>query len=79
MTARQFESMRQQIEALHPDLDDAAVAHACNMISNGLRRPPMDIYAVELSGHPFKDEPGYYEHFSVTASQKRIYVRVTVD
>ncbi|WP_454908424.1 hypothetical protein [Variovorax gossypii] len=79
MTDRHYASMRLQIKALHPELSDAAVTHACNMIGNELRSLHDDIYAVELRGDPFADEPGYYSFFSVTASEKRIFVRVTVD
>lgn len=83
MTASHFERMRTQIRKLHPDLSDAAVQHACNMISNELRGVG-DFYEVYLSATPFnvsKDASsgGYFDYLEVVASEKRIFLRLTVD
>lgn len=78
--ARRFEHMEKLVSGIYPDLSEGQVRHACNLVSNELRRLHDDIYLVELSGDgKFPDVHGYYSYRDIDVSGKRIFMRITVD
>ena len=79
MSARQFERMAQQVAALRPDLDMAAVKHACNLISNAIRRINTDTYDMQLSGEQLPAAAGYYQDQVVEVRGQQLWLRVWVD
>lgn len=73
-----FTAIKDRIRAAFPELDEGAVTHAANKITNEIRRGHTDCYDIEVSRHQLGDD-GYYSHFTVEASGVIAYVRVTVD
>ncbi|WCM21337.1 hypothetical protein NDK50_07790 [Paraburkholderia bryophila] len=73
-----FAAIQARVRKEFPEFDEGAVRHASNKITNELRRGHYDCYNIDVSHGPMGDD-GYYVHFEVEASQKTVYVRVTVD
>lgn len=72
-----FPAVKGKIQKSFPELDDGAVTHAANKITNEIRRGH-DCYGVDVSRRPLDNE-GYYHHFGIEVSGTQIYVRLTVD
>lgn len=79
MSARQFERMAEQVAALRPELDAAGVKHACNLISNAIRRINTDTYDMLLSAEQLPRQPGYYQDHAVEVRGQSLWLRVWVD
>jgi hypothetical protein len=73
-----FSSMLRRVGKVFPELSEKAIKHACNKISNKIRRGKFDCYGVEISRSPL-DDNGYYHHFEVMVHGITVCVRVTVD
>lgn len=73
-----FPAIQARVRKLFPELDESAVAYACNKITNKIRRGHFDCYYIDVSRHPL-DNNGYYVHLEVEVSGIVIYVRFTVD
>jgi len=79
MSARQFERMAEQVAALRPELDAAGVQHACNLISNAIRRIKTDTYDMQLTAEQLPAAPGYYQDHAVEVRGQALWLRVWVD
>jgi len=78
--ASRFEHMKKLVSGIYPEFTDGQVCHACNLVSNELRRLHEDIYLVELSGDgKFPERHGYYSYRDIEVAGKPIYMRITVD
>ncbi len=79
MTARQFERMAEKVTELRPELDAAGVKHACNLISNAIRRINTDTYDMLLSNEPLPRQHDYYQDHSIEVRGQALWLRVWVD
>lgn len=64
-----------------PSATDGEIQHACNLISNELRKARYDIYEVILHTHCMASEPGNHADFDVTfgSGEYTVYVQLIVD
>lgn len=73
-----FAAIQQRVRDAFPELDDGAVRHASNKITNEIRRGRFDVWNIDVS-HSAMDDDGQYVHFEVEASGVTVHVRVTSD
>ena len=73
-----FRTILDRIHMVFPELDEGAVRHAANSVTNEIRSSHCDVWDVEFTRDP-QYESGPYITFSVSASQVQIWVRLNVD
>lgn len=79
MAGEYFKRLKSEVAIEFADLNETQQKHVCNVISNYLRKCKYDIYHVVVSSNPIGEEPGYYEYDKLTACNRNIYIRITVD
>ncbi|WP_454691106.1 hypothetical protein [Achromobacter aloeverae] len=73
-----FAAIQQRLRDEFPELDEGAIRHASNKITNEIRRGRFDVWNIDVSHGPM-DGDGQYVHFEVEASVVTVHVRVTTD